>query len=135
MRRKGISPFVSTLMLIAITLALGAFLYTQFKQMVVSQVRTASLTVMDSTVASDGKTFTVLIKNDGNVPITIRNVIVFYNNVNQSIIPTFLSGSSSLQPGEEASIQFRISVPIQPFSSYTLTVVSDKVAKSFVFQA
>jgi flagellin-like protein len=135
MRRKGISPFVSTLMLIAITLALGAFLYTQFKQMVVSQVRTASLTVMDSTVASDGQTFTVLIKNDGNIPITIRNVIVFYNNVNQSIIPTFLSGSSNLQPGEEASIQFRISVSIQPFSSYTLTVVSDKVAKSFVFQA
>lgn len=138
MRKRGaISPFVSTLMLVAITVALGAFLYTQFRQLVVSQVKTASITVLDSNVAADGKTITALVKNDGNVPLKIKYVIFYYNSKPQNITPVFLSGNSSgyIQPGEESSIQLTISGSLQPFSSYTLTVVSDRVAKSFVFQA
>lgn len=136
-KRGAISPFVSTLMLVAITVALGAFLYTQFRQLVVSQVKTASLTVLDSNVAADGRTITALVKNDGNVPLKIKYVIFYYKSMFQNITPVFLSGNSSgyIQPGEESSIQLTISGSLQSFSSYTLTVVSDRVAKSFVFQA
>jgi flagellin-like protein len=136
-KKKGISPFISTLILVAITIALGTFLFTQFRNLVVSQVKTASLTVIDSNVGVDGRTFTVVVKNDGNIPLLLRYAILSYNGLTQNVTLRFLSGNSSglIKPGEESTLQFTSQSSIQPFTSYTVTIVSDKVARSFEFQS
>ncbi len=76
--RSAISPFLATVMLVVITLAVGGTLYTQFRQMVVSQLRNPSFELQDSNIASDGQTITITIKNDGNVQLALQGMMVTY---------------------------------------------------------
>src|SRR2546427_12918032 len=76
--RKGISPFLATVMLVTITLMIGGLLYTEFRQTIVSQVRNPSLTLIDENVAPDGQSITFTIKNDGNVLTNVKSVAVLY---------------------------------------------------------
>ena len=76
--RKGISPFLATIILVVITLMIGGLLYTQFRNIIVSQVKNPSMDLTDINVAPNGESIIMSIKNDGNVPITLSAFVVSY---------------------------------------------------------
>ena len=55
-------------------------LYTQFRNIIVSQVKNPSMDLTDSNVAPNGETIVLSIKNDGNVPITLSKFVVSYGS-------------------------------------------------------
>jgi len=139
LRRKGISPFVATVVLVAITLALGGVLYTQFRQMVSAEVRNPSLSLVDANVGQDGKTLLLDVKNDGNVQLTLSEVLFQYQNTSEHFTvggnASVLAGSATVSPGSIASLRLTLSgVTLPSFSTFTLTLVSDQLAKAFSVQ-
>ncbi|MDV3276958.1 MAG: hypothetical protein LYZ69_00650 [Nitrososphaerales archaeon] len=138
--RKGISPFIATVVLVAITLALGGVLYTQFRQVVTAEVRNPSMSLLDASVGGDGQTLVVDVKNDGNVQLTLSEVLFQYQSnsehfklgTNASVI----AGSPTLKPGDVVSLKFTLTgLTLPGFSTYTLTLVSDQLARAFAVQA
>jgi hypothetical protein len=143
--RAGISPFLATVILVVITLMIGGILYTTFRQMVVSEVKDPSVTLLDTNVAPDGETMTLDIKNDGNVPVTLLSIDVSYGastNVfkgsgtggNVTVLSTS-SGDATMQPGDSLTAQVKTNFQVPTFATFTVTVIGDQVAKAFNIQA
>jgi flagellin-like protein len=143
--RRGISPFLATVILIVITLMIGGILYTTFRQMIVSEVKNPSVTLLDSNVAPDGETLTLGIKNDGNVPVLLQAIDVSYgastdsfkegsSGANITLISSS-SGSSTMQPGDLLTAEVKTNFQVPSFATFTVTVVGDQVAKAFNIQA
>jgi archaellum component FlaF (FlaF/FlaG flagellin family) len=143
-KRSGISPFLATVILVVITLMIGGILYTAFRQMVVSEVQDPSVTLLDSNVAPDGETMTLDIKNDGNVPVTLLAIDVSYENSSDAFkdvaggnvtVLSSTSGTSTMQPGDSLTALVKTSFQVPTFSTFTVTVVGNSVAKAFNIQA
>jgi flagellin-like protein len=143
--RRGISPFLATVILVVITLMIGGILYTTFRQMIVSEVKDPSVTLLDSNVAPDGETMTLDIKNDGNVPVVLEAIEVNYGTsidtfkesgtgANLTLLSTS-SGSATMQPGDSLTTVFKTNFQVPTFATFTVTVVGDQVAKAFNIQA
>jgi flagellin-like protein len=143
--RRGISPFLATVILVVITLMIGGILYTTFRQMIVSEVKNPSVTLLDSNVAPDGETLTLNIKNDGNVPVLLQAIDVSYgastdsfkegsSSANITLISSS-SGSSTMQPGDLLTAEVKTNFQVPTFATFTVTVVGDQVAKAFNIQA
>jgi archaellum component FlaF (FlaF/FlaG flagellin family) len=143
--RAGISPFLATVILVVITLMIGGILYTTFRQMVVSQVKDPSVTLLDTNVAPDGETMTLDIKNDGNVPVALQGLDVSYDastnafresgsGANVTLVSTS-SGSAMMQPGDSLTVQVKTNFQVPVFATFTVTVIGDQVAKAFNIQA
>jgi hypothetical protein len=143
--RAGISPFLATVILVVITLTIGGILYTSFRQMVVSEVKNPSVTLVATNVAPDGETMTFDIKNDGNVPIKLLAIDVSYgtssDTFNESAVPATISllstssGSSTMQPGDSITADVKTTFAVPVFGTFTVTVVGDQIAKAFNIQA
>jgi hypothetical protein len=143
-KRSGISPFLATVILVVITLMIGGILYTTFRQMVVSEIQDPSVTLLDSNVAPDGQTMTLDIKNDGNIPVTLLAIDVSYGTFsntfkdvasgNVTVLST-TSGSSTMQPGDSLTAVVKTNFQVPTFSTFTVTVVGNSVAKAFNIQA
>jgi flagellin-like protein len=138
--RKGISPFIATIILIVITLVIGGVLYSQFNQVIAAEVRNPSMTLMDVNVGTDQKTVTITVKNDGNTNLMVSKLIVSQASVFQSYLvgtnSTILSGSQSLKPGDLLTARLQLTLLTLPsFSPFTLTVVSDQLSRAFNVQA
>lgn len=139
--RPGISPFLATVILVVITLMIGGILYTQFRQMIVSQVKDPSVEVVSSNVAPDGETMTLNVKNDGNVPVVLESFSVAYGTSSNSFsVPgnATLMGDpdgSTLQPGDSLTAKIKTNFEVPAFSTFTVTVIGDQVAKAFNLQA
>jgi len=144
--RKGISPFLATIILVVITLSIGGLLYTQFQQIIVSQVRNPSMDLTDINVAPNGQNIILSIKNDGNVPITLSEFTVSYN----TSLDTFRfagpsgsnltllsspSGGTTLKPGDILTAQMTTNFPIPSFGAFTVTVVGNQLSRAFNVQA
>lgn len=143
-KRSGISPFLATVILVVITLMIGGILYTTFRQMIVSQVQDPSVTLLDSNVAPDGETMTLDIKNDGNIPVTLLAIDVSYGASSNTFkdatggnVTTLSSssGTSTMQPGDSLTAQVKTNFQVPTFSTFTVTVVGNSVAKAFNIQA
>lgn len=143
--RAGISPFLATVILVVITLMIGGILYTTFRQMVVAEVKDPSVTLLATNVAPDGETMTLDVKNDGNVPVTLQGVDVAYGastdrfvqsgaGANVTVISSS-SGTSTMQPGDSLTVEVKTDFQVPAFSTFTVTVVGDQVAKAFNIQA
>jgi hypothetical protein len=143
--RAGISPFLATVILVVITLMIGGILYTTFRQMVVSEVKDPSVTMLDTNVSPDGETMTLDIKNDGNVPVTLLSIDVSYGTAtdvfkeggsgsNVTLVSTS-SGTATMQPGDSLTAQVKTNFQVPTFATFTVTVVGDQVAKAFNIQA
>jgi hypothetical protein len=144
-KRPAISPFLATVILVVITLAIGGVLYTTFRQMVVAQVKDPSVTLLDSNVAGDGETMTLDIKNDGNIPVTLQAIDVAYGSSldsfkelasggNVTLLSTS-SGTATMQPGDSLTALVKTTFAVPTFATFTVTVVGDQVAKAFNIQA
>ncbi len=140
--RAGISPFLATVILVVITLMIGGILYTTFRQMIVSEVKDPSVTLLDTNVSPDGETMTLDIKNDGNVPVTLLAIDVSYGagadvfkaGGNVTVVSTS-SGSTTMQPGDSLTAEVKTNFQVPTFATFTVTVVGDQVAKAFNIQA
>ena len=143
--RAGISPFLATVILVVITLMIGGILYTTFRQMVISQVKDPSITLLDTNVAPDGETMTLDIKNDGNVPVALQGLDVSYgastnvflesgSGANVTLLSSS-SGGATLQPGDSLTVKVKTSFQVPAFATFTVTVIGDQVAKAFNIQA
>lgn len=143
--RGAISPFLATVILVVITLMIGGILYTTFRQMVVSEVKDPSVTMLNSNVAPDGKTMTLNIKNDGNVPVVLQAIDVMYGSTTNVFnetgpgaditIVSSSSGSATMQPGDSLTALIKTTFQVPTFASFTVTIVGDQVAKAFNIQA
>lgn len=147
-KRRAISPFLATIILVVITIMIGGILYTQFRNIIVSQVKNPSMDLTSSNVAPNGETIVLSIKNDGNVPITLSKFLVTYgsgintfsfvqvgsNPANVTLVSA-PSGSSLMNPGDILTVQLTTSFPIPQFSTFTVTAVGDQLSKAFNIQA
>jgi flagellin-like protein len=147
-KRRAISPFLATIILVVITLMVGGILYTQFRNIIVSQVKNPSMDLTDSNVAPNGETIVLSIKNDGNVPITLSKFVVTYGSgmntfsfvavgsspANVTLISS-PSGGASMQPGDILTAQMTTTFPIPEFNTFTVTAVGDQLARAFNIQA
>jgi len=143
--RPGISPFLATVILVVITLMLGGILYTSFRQLVVSQVKNPSLALLDSNVSPDEETMTLNVKNDGNVALNLVALDVSYGASSNSFkmsgagsnitLVASSSGGATLQPGDTVTARIKTNFAVPSFSTFTVTVVGDQVARAFNIQA
>jgi hypothetical protein len=143
--RAGISPFLATVILVVITLMIGGILYTSFRQMIVAQVKSPSVTLVDSNVSPDGETMTLNVKNDGNVPVVLQAIDVSYGASSNSFreggasanitLISSSSGGATMQPGDSLTARVKTNFQVPGFSTFTVTVVGDQVAKAFNIQA
>ncbi|MDV3293556.1 MAG: hypothetical protein LYZ70_04735 [Nitrososphaerales archaeon] len=140
--RGAISPFIATVVLVAITLALGGLLYNQFSQVISAEVRNPSMALADFNVGGDRQTVVVDLKNDGNVQYTVSKVLFDYQSIEERFVVgggnangSVIAGSPTLTPGASLTIKFTITgVTLPNFTPFTLTVVSDQVARAFTVQ-
>lgn len=124
----------------AITIAIGGVLYTQFRQIVATEIRNPSVALVDANVGTDGQTLTVIIKNDGNVQYTVTRLLFSYGSVSEQFVTgqnaSLISGSSTLVPGDLVTLKVVITgTTIPEFSTFSLTVVTDQIARAFTVQA
>jgi len=139
--RRGISPFLATVILVVITLMIGGVLYTSFRQMVVAQVKSPSVTLLASNVSPDGETMTLDVHNDGNLPVALLGIDVNYGastNHFRLTAPanlTLVSGTATMQPGDSLTARIKTNFVVPGFSTFTVTVIGDQIAKAFNIQA
>jgi flagellin-like protein len=141
--RRGISPFLATIILVVITLMIGGLLYTQFRNIIVSQVKNPSMDLTDINVAPNGESIILSIKNDGNVPITLSSFAVSYGPDHNSFrfsasnvtVVSSPSGGTTLQPGDILTAQMTTNFAIPTFATFTVTAIGDQLARAFNVQA
>ena len=141
-RRRGISPFIATVILVAITLTLGGVLYNQFSQVISAEVRNPSMALAGINVGVDRQTVVVGLKNDGNVQFTISMILLDFKSTEQRFVVggtgngSVIAGTAQLSPGGQLTVRFTVTGETIPdFSTFTLTVVSDQIARAFTIQA
>ena len=140
---RGISPFLATIILVVITLMIGGLLYTQFRNIIVSQVKNPSMDLTDINVAPNGESIVLSIKNDGNVPVTLSVFAVVYGpnhntfrfSASNVTVISSPSGGTTLQPGDILTAQMTTNFSIPSFGTFTVTVVGDQLARAFNVQA
>ncbi|HLQ21335.1 MAG TPA: archaellin/type IV pilin N-terminal domain-containing protein [Nitrososphaerales archaeon] len=135
-RRRAISPFIATVLLVAMTISLGGVLYTQFRDTVVSQIRNPSVSLVDVNVANDRRTVTLLVKNDGNVDFRVSSFGLAYGAANQNFVignnVSLISGDATMKPGSLLTARFKIVTTSLPsLASFTITIVADQLARAF----
>jgi len=141
-RRKAISPFIATVILVAITLTLGGVLYNQFSSLISAEVRSPSIAMAGINVGGDRQTVVVSFKNDGDVQYTVSKVLVDYQSAEEEFVVgnggngSVISGTAQVAPGDQVTIKFTLTgITLPDFSPFTLTVVTDQIARAFTVQA
>lgn len=140
--RRAISPFIATVILVAITITLGGILYNEFSSLISAEVRNPSITLTSINVGGDGQTVVVAFKNDGDVQFTVSKVIVEYQTSEERFAVgsggngSIIAGSALVTPGGQVTLEFTLTgLTIPSFSTFTLTVVTDQIARAFTVQA
>lgn len=140
--RRAVSPFIATVILVAITLTLGGVLYNQFSSLISAEVRTPSISLTSIDVGGDRQTVVVAFKNDGDVQYTVSKLLLDYQTTEERFIlgaggnGSVIAGSSVVVPGGQLTVKFTVAdVTIPEFSTFTLTVVTDQIARAFTIQA
>jgi len=140
--RKGISPFIATVILVAITLTLGGVLYNQFSSLMSAEVRNPSITLASINIGGDRQTVVVAFKNDGDVEYTVSKILLDYQSTEERFIiggagnGSVIAGTAQVAPGSQVTIKFAATgITIPDFSPFTITVVTDQIARAFTIQA
>ena len=90
----------------------------------------------------DRQTVVLGLKNDGNVQLTISMILLDYQSTEERFAVggtgngSVIAGTAQLSPGGQVTVRFTVTgVTIPDFSTFTLTVVSDQIARAFTIQA
>ena len=141
-RRKAISPFIATVVLVAITLTLGGVLYNQFSSVISAEVRNPSITLAAVNVGGDRQTIVVAFKNDGDVQLTVSKVLVDYQSTEERFVVggggngSVIAGTPQMIPGSQLTVKLSLTgLTVPDFSTFTITVVTDQIARAFTVQA
>jgi len=100
--KRGISPLIATIILIAIALAGGLLVYTYMTSMtgVLSAKGQVSVEAIDLVKDTEGNVvFSITVKNSGNKPIKLINVTLASENA----VTIFNNTNSPLQPSQTTS--------------------------------
>lgn len=137
MKRKAISPFVATAVLIAATLVVGGLMYIQFRQVINSSIYQPSVNVIDSRSTESGKMLILTVRNDGIKEVNITRVDVFVGDTSYSFTPTdqnykaSFSPDSVLEPGDTATIVLSSAQAIFTGPSAHVVIVGEGYSKGF----
>lgn len=102
----------------------------------VSQIRNPSVSLVDLNLAGDRQTITLIVKNDGNVDLTISKFVLAYASFVQNFVvgnnATLLSGTQEMKPGTLLTAKFKLSgITLPSLAPITITVVADQLARAF----
>jgi flagellin-like protein len=97
--RRGLSPVVSAVILIAVTVAVALVATTWLSTMTFSFTATEELVVTGCTWSSDASYADLTIKNQGTSMVTVQSAQISDDDASQI---TFVSGDSSVNAGETA---------------------------------
>ena len=100
--RKGLSPVVAAIILIAVTVAVAIAATTWLGSISFSFMKTEQLNIVNPDCASDMSYIDITARNSGTDPITISTIEMNNRIVNDF---TFRSGSAKLNAGESAVIR------------------------------
>ncbi|HVP23077.1 MAG TPA: hypothetical protein VMS77_04105 [Conexivisphaerales archaeon] len=142
MKRRAISPFIATAILIVATVVIGGLFFNQVRDYVNASTRNPSLSLVDYTISPDLKTFTLNIRNDGNVNVNMSKSIVkvsdrtftlTLDNTTFTYI-LFYGPGPLIKPGQVASVGYVINNGTT-FSLNTgdviyVTLVGDVISKT-----
>jgi flagellin-like protein len=102
-KRKGISPLIATLLLIAIAVAASVLTYSWVMSMIGSQSGQAQTQVrIDSVAYTDSNTAVVAIRNTGSIDATIESVWVRPNTAGSAWFKD--DASQTIQVGKAADV-------------------------------
>lgn len=102
-KRKGISPLIATLLLIAIAVAASVLTYSWVMSMIGSQSGQAQTQVrIDSVAYTDSNTVVVAVRNTGSIDATIESVWVRPNTAGSTWFKDDLSPIVTIQVGKAA---------------------------------
>jgi flagellin-like protein len=142
LKRRAISPFIATAILIVATVVIGGLFFNQVRDYVNASTRNPSLSLTDYTISPDLKTFTLNIRNDGNVNVNMTKSIVkvgttsytftLDNTTTTYII--FYGPGPLIKPGQVASVGYVFNNSVT-FSLNTgdvvyVTLVGDVISKT-----
>jgi flagellin-like protein len=142
LKRRAISPFIATAILIVATVVIGGLFFNQVRDYVNASTRNPSLSLTDYTISPDLKTFTLNIRNDGNVNVNMTKSIVkvgttsytfaLDNTTTTYII--FYGPGPLIKPGQVASVGYVFNNSVN-FSLNTgdvvyVTLVGDVISKT-----
>ena len=142
MKRRAITPFIATAILIVATVVIGGLFFTQVRDYVNSAMQNPSLTLTDYTISPDLTTFTLNVRNDGNVNVNISESIVKVDGVSytftlQNTTSTYLvfyGLGPVIKPGQVASIGYifnnSVSFSLNPGDVLYVTLVGDVISKT-----
>jgi len=142
LKRRAITPFIATAILIVATVVIGGLFFTQVRDYVNSAMQNPSLTLTDYTISPDLTTFTLNVRNDGNVNVNISESIVKVDGVSyiftlQNTTSTYLvfyGLGPVIKPGQVASIGYifnnSVSFSLNPGDVLYVTLVGDVISKT-----
>ncbi len=131
MRKRAISPFIATAVLIAATIVIGGLLYTQFKQAIDYSMNQPSINVLDARAHDDGRMLVLTLKNDGVRSITVERIDVYVDSshyVFTSTNSTF-TPSPTIDPGATVTAVLSSSTPIFTSPSAHIVVSSQDYSR------
>jgi hypothetical protein len=142
LKRRAISTFIATAILIVATVVIGGLFFNQVRDYVNSSMRNPSLSLVDYTISPDLKTFTLDIRNDGNVNINIIESIVkvdgnsytFTQDNSTSTYLIFYGLGPLVKPGEVVTIGYvfddNVTFSLSPGDVIYVTLVGDVISKT-----
>jgi len=132
MGRRGISTYVATLLLIMAAFVLGGVLFTHLRSMVIHQLRTPSLMLVDYYASEDRTALFAIVKNDGNVPLSVSKAEIF-DAEGKSMNVTQIS-PITLRPGEVRVLTLKLNGGAFGLGvQYVMVITADHVTKAFPF--
>jgi flagellin-like protein len=142
LKRRAISPFIATAILIVATVVIGGLFFNQVRDYVNASTRNPSLSLTDYTISPDLKTFTLNIRNDGNVNVNMTKSIVKVSTVSYTFTLDnttttyiiFYGPGPLIKPGQVASVGYVFNNSVN-FSLNTgdvvyVTLVGDVISKT-----
>jgi len=123
--RKGISPLIATLLLIAIAVAASVLTYSWVMSMVGTQSAQAQTQIRIDSVTWNAGKYTILVRNTGSVAATIESVSIRTNEAGSTTTPTSYTTGNSLDVGKTWSPATAISyASLAVSTSYVIRVTT-----------
>jgi flagellin-like protein len=121
--RKGISPLIATLLLIAIAVAASVLTYSWVMSMIGSQSGQAQTQIrIDSITYTDADTISVTVRNTGSIDAILESVWVRPNSAGSAWDKVV--ESQTIQVGKAADLTVELAVDLELNASYVYRVTT-----------
>ena len=138
--RKGISPLIATLLLIAIAVAASVLTYSWVMSMVGTQSAQAQTQIRIDTVtwlnagAGAHDSYKILIRNTGSVAATVESISIRKNEAGSSAFTYSMTTSNSLDVGKTLEPTVTLASPIATWAVSTSYVIRVTSSTGFYYE-